>query len=63
MAQWVYFIHAPREDFAATMTPEEQAVWGEHVRLLTRRLEEGSLILRRPDARHGQHRHLRVRST
>ena len=48
MAQWIYFIHAPREDFAATMTPEEQAVWGEHVQLLTRRLEEGSLILAGP---------------
>lgn len=48
MAQWLYFIHAPREDFAATMTAEEQAVWGEHVQLLTRRLDEGSLILAGP---------------
>ncbi len=37
MEQWVYFIHAPRENFAETMTAEEQAVWGEHVQLLTRR--------------------------
>jgi uncharacterized protein YciI len=48
MEQWVYFIHAPREDFGATMTAEEQAVWGEHVQLLTRRLDEGSLILAGP---------------
>jgi uncharacterized protein YciI len=48
MAQWVYFIHAPRENFGATMTDEEQAVWGEHAALLTRRLEEGSLILAGP---------------
>lgn len=48
MEQWLYFIHAPREDFAATMTDSEQAVWGEHVQLLTRRLEEGSLILAGP---------------
>jgi uncharacterized protein YciI len=48
MSEWVYFIHAPREDFAATMTPEEQAVWGEHVQLLQRRLDEGSLILAGP---------------
>jgi uncharacterized protein YciI len=48
MSEWVYFIHAPREDFGATMTPEEQAVWGEHMELLQRRLEEGSLILAGP---------------
>jgi uncharacterized protein YciI len=48
MAEWIYFIHAPRENFAATMTDEENAVWGEHVKLLTRRLEEGSLILAGP---------------
>ena len=48
MEQWVYFIHAPREHFAETMTEEEQAVWGEHVQLLTKRLAEGSLILAGP---------------
>ena len=48
MAEWVYFIHAPRENFAATMTEEEQEVWGHHVELLTRRLEDGSLILAGP---------------
>jgi len=48
MSEWVYFIHAPREKFAATMTEDEQAVWGEHVKLLDRRLEEGSLILAGP---------------
>jgi uncharacterized protein YciI len=48
MEQWVYFIHAPREDFGATMTAEEQAVWGEHSQLLRRRLEEGSLIVAGP---------------
>ena len=48
MSEWVYFIHAPRENFAATMTDEEQAVWGEHMQLLQRRLDEGSLILAGP---------------
>jgi uncharacterized protein YciI len=48
MSEWVYFIHAPREHFGATMTEQEQAVWGEHVQLLQRRLEEGSLILAGP---------------
>ena len=48
MSQWVYFIHAPRENFGATMTEDEQAVWGEHVQLLQRRLDEGTLILAGP---------------
>ncbi|MBE2318951.1 hypothetical protein DVA67_023460 [Solirubrobacter sp. CPCC 204708] len=48
MEQWIYFLHPPRENFAGTMTDEEQAVWGEHVKLLTQRLEEGSLILAGP---------------
>ena len=48
MNQWVYFIHAPREHFGATMTEDEQAVWGEHMQLLQRRLDEGSLILAGP---------------
>ncbi len=30
MAEWIYFIHPPREDFAATMTDEEPAVWSIH---------------------------------
>jgi uncharacterized protein YciI len=48
MAEWVYFIHAPRENFAATMTDEENAVWGEHVKLLQRRMADGTLILAGP---------------
>jgi uncharacterized protein YciI len=48
MAEWVYFIHPPREDFAATMTDEEQAVWGVHFERLQRLLAEGTLILAGP---------------
>jgi uncharacterized protein YciI len=48
MSEWVYFIHAPRERFVESMSDEEQAVWGEHVQLLQRRLDEGSLILAGP---------------
>jgi len=48
MAEWLYFIHAPRENFGETMTDDEQRVWGEHVELLQRRLDEGSLILAGP---------------
>ena len=45
MAEWIYFIHTPREDFAATMTEEEQAVWGTHFARLQRLLAEGVMIL------------------
>lgn len=45
MSEWIYFIHPPREDFAATMTPEEQAAWGVHFARFERMLAEGSLIL------------------
>src|SRR5262245_48813028 len=48
MAEWIYFLHAPREDFAATMTAEEQAVWGVHFERLQRLLEEGTLIMAGP---------------
>lgn len=30
MPSWIYFIHAPRENFAKTMTAEEDQVWSEH---------------------------------
>ena len=30
MREWIYFIHPPRHDLAATMTDEERAVWGVH---------------------------------
>ncbi|MGD0862702.1 MAG: YciI family protein [Candidatus Limnocylindrales bacterium] len=48
MAEWIYFIHAPREDFAATMTAEEERVWGLHFERLKRLLAEGTLILAGP---------------
>ena len=48
MAEWIYFIHAPREDFAATMTEEEQAVWGTHFERLQRLTAEGVMILAGP---------------
>jgi hypothetical protein len=35
MAEWIYFIHAPRENFADTMTDEEEAVWSQHVPRVT----------------------------
>jgi uncharacterized protein YciI len=48
MAEWIYFIHAPRENFAATMTDEERAVWGTHFDRLKRLLADGTLILAGP---------------
>ncbi len=30
MAEWVYFIHPPRENFGETMTDEEEGVWDTH---------------------------------
>jgi uncharacterized protein YciI len=45
MAEWIYFIHPPREDFAATMTDEERAVWATHFERLQRLMAEGSMIL------------------
>jgi uncharacterized protein YciI len=48
MAEWIYFIHPPRENFAATMTDEEQQVWGVHFQRLQRLLADGKLILAGP---------------
>ena len=45
MSEWIYFIHPPREDFAATMTPEEQAVWVIHFERLKRLLADGVIVL------------------
>ena len=46
--EWIYFIHPPREDFAATMTDEEREVWDRHFDRLQRLLAEGTLILAGP---------------
>jgi uncharacterized protein YciI len=48
MSEWVYFIHPPRANFAATMTDEERAVWAVHFERLQRLLAEGVLILAGP---------------
>jgi uncharacterized protein YciI len=45
VAEWIYFIHPPRENFAETMTGEEQAVWGVHFERLKRLLAEGTMIV------------------
>jgi uncharacterized protein YciI len=45
VAEWIYFIHSPREDFAATMTDEEKAVWAVHWARLQREFAAGRVIL------------------
>jgi len=45
MAEWIYFIHPPRDDFAETMTDEESAVWGVHFERFQRAIADGMLIL------------------
>jgi uncharacterized protein YciI len=48
MAAWIYFIHPPRENFAATMSDEEDAVWSSHFEHLKRQLSAGVLVLAGP---------------
>jgi uncharacterized protein YciI len=45
MSEWIYFIHPPREDFAATMSDEESAVWGLHWERLQREVRAGRIVL------------------
>lgn len=49
MAEWLYFIHPPRERFIETITPEEAAIMAEeHSPYLARLLDDGVLILAGP---------------
>lgn len=45
MAEWIYFIHTPRDNFAATMTDEEKQVWRVHFQRFQRLLAEGVIVL------------------
>jgi uncharacterized protein YciI len=45
MSEWVYFLHPPREDFVATMTDEEGAVWQRHFEWLDSLFRQGSLVV------------------
>jgi uncharacterized protein YciI len=45
MGEWIYFIHPPRQNFAATMTDEEKTVWVVHFERFERLLREGVIIL------------------
>jgi uncharacterized protein YciI len=48
MPAWITFLHPPRDDFAATMTAEEEAVWDVHFERLQRLLADGILVLAGP---------------
>jgi uncharacterized protein YciI len=48
MAEWIYFLHPSRDDFAATLTEDEQAAFGAHAEWLGRLLADGVLILAGP---------------
>lgn len=48
MAEWIYFLHAPRENFAATMTDDESEVWGRHFARLKTMLADGVLVMAGP---------------
>jgi uncharacterized protein YciI len=48
VAEWIYFIHPPRDDFAATMTDAEKEAWGRHFVRLQALLADGTLVLAGP---------------
>jgi uncharacterized protein YciI len=48
MAEWIYFIHPPRDNFVATMTDAEKEAWGRHFERMKRLLADGTLILAGP---------------
>ena len=61
MSEWIYLIHPPREDFAATMTPAEEEVWGRHWERIKRLFDEGVVVLVGPTLGQDEHRDLRLR--
>ena len=48
MQTWIYFLHPPRENFAATMTAAEKEVWTRHFTRLQGMLADGILIMAGP---------------
>src|SRR5262245_25723384 len=48
MADWLYFLHPPRDGFAATMTDAEREVFERHFEYLELLLAQGVLVLAGP---------------
>jgi uncharacterized protein YciI len=45
MSTWIYLIHPPRENFAATMTDPEKEAWDRHWERIKRLYAEGTIVL------------------
>ena len=45
MAEWILFLHAPRERFAETMSDEEARIMGAHFERLERLYADGTMVL------------------
>jgi uncharacterized protein YciI len=45
MAEWIYLIHPPREDFAETMSEAESEAWARHWARMKRLYDEGRIVL------------------
>ena len=52
MSDWVYFLHAPRERFAESMTDDEAATMGAHRDHLEKLLDDGVLVMAGPTLGH-----------
>lgn len=48
MAEWLYFLLPPRDDFAETMTDEEQLAFNDHFTYMEKLLADGTLVLAGP---------------
>jgi uncharacterized protein YciI len=48
VSEWIYFLHPPRDDFAATITDEEEEIWRHHFLRLQQLLSDGVLVLAGP---------------
>jgi len=48
VAEWICFLHAPREDFAATMSEREEQAFAEHFARLRQLVADGVLVLAGP---------------
>jgi len=48
MAEWLYFLLPPRDDFVETMSEEEQAAFADHFNYMEELLTAGTLVLAGP---------------
>lgn len=48
MAEWIYFLHPPRDDFAVSMSDDERSVFAAHRECLEELMAQGSLLIAGP---------------